>query len=157
MITIVGIGNRFRGDDAVGLLTVQSLSGKVPAEIKRVELEGDQTCLLELMQTTDVMIIVDAIQSSAPAGTTFRIDASSAPLPRDFHAFTTHSMDSVQAIELARTMNRLPKEVIIYGIVGKDFCYTEKLSQQMEESIEIVQDKILGEINSILKNKPIPF
>ncbi|MFZ1080311.1 MAG: hydrogenase maturation protease [Candidatus Kryptoniota bacterium] len=153
MITIVGIGNRFRGDDAVGLLMVKSLSGKVGPEIKTVELEGDQTCLLKLMQTTDAMIIVDAVQSSAPAGTMFRIDASSEPLPQDFHAFTTHSIDSVQAIELARAMNRLPKKVIVYGITGKDYSYSEKLSPQMEESIEIVRRNILGEIDHIQKNE----
>ncbi len=152
MITVVGIGNRFRGDDAVGLLAVKSLRGKVPPEIKTIELEGDQTLLLELMQSTDAIIIIDAIRSAAPVGTILRIDASSDHLPQDLHAFTTHSMDSVQAIELARAMNRLPGKVMIYGIVGKDFSYTEKLSRQMEESINITTNNILREIESLPKN-----
>ena len=88
MTTIIGIGNRFRGDDAVGLLVVKSLAGKVPAEVRTIEFEGDQTRLLEIMQTANAMIIVDAVQSSAAPGTVLRIDASNESVPHDFRAFS---------------------------------------------------------------------
>lgn len=152
-ITVVGIGNHFRGDDAVGMLTIKNLTKKVPSNVKAVELVGDQSYLLELMQSSDVMIVVDAVHSSAPAGTIFRIDASEESIPRDFFTFSTHGIDSMHAIELARSMKLLPKQVIIYGIVGKDFSYSPKLSPQIQESLEIVQNKILNDIDRILKNE----
>ncbi len=158
-VTIVGVGNEFRGDDAVGLMVLKSLKEKVPSEescgadVKTVELTGDQSHLLELMHSTDAMIIIDAVQSAAPAGTIFRVDASEEPIPKEFFSFSTHSIDSAQAIELARALNELPAHIFIYGIVGKDFSYTSKLSTEVKESIEIVETKILNDINCILKNE----
>ncbi len=159
VITVVGAGNEFRGDDAVGLMVLKSLKEKVPSEescgadVKTVELTGDQSHLLELMQSTDAMIIVDAVQSSAPAGTIFRVDASDDPIPKNFFSFSTHSIDSAQAIELARALDRLPAHIFIYGIVGKDFSYTAKLSAEVRESIKAVQTKIMNDISCILKNE----
>ena len=164
-ITIVGVGNEFRGDDVAGLVILRELKGKVSADVRTVELAGDQSHLLELMQSTDTMIIVDAVQSPkspsdkgsfgspAPAGTIFRVDASDDPIPKNFFSFSTHSIDSAQAIELARALDRLPAHIFIYGIVGKDFSYTSKLSPEVKESIEIVETKILNDINCILKNE----
>jgi len=149
MVTIVGIGNRLRGDDAVGLLVVKILTERSHAGTSIFELDGDQLRLLELMAKTETMVIVDAVLSSAMAGTILRIDTSADPVPRDFRFFTTHSFDSFQTIELARAMGRLPKKIIIYGIVGKDFSYTETLSPEVEKSIPIVGDKILQEIEKL--------
>jgi len=149
MVTIVGIGNRLRGDDAVGLLVVKILAERLPAGTSTFGLDGDQLQLLELMTKADTMVIVDAVQSSAKPGAIFRIDASTDPVPRHFRVFTTHSFDSIQTIELARAMGLLPKKMIIYGIAGKDFSYTETMSCEVEESIAIVGNKILREIEKI--------
>jgi len=151
-VIVIGIGNEYRGDDAVGILATRNLAGKMPPEIKTIELTGDQSDLLELMHTANAVIIVDAVRSAAPAGTIFRIDAAEESIPNDFSTFTTHSIDSVQAIELARSMNRLPNQVIVYGIVGKDFSFTSKITPQVRESIDVVRDKILNDLDSILKS-----
>ncbi len=152
-ITVVGIGNQFRGDDAAGVLAVRNLAEQLPPNASAVELEGDQSRLLELMQSASAMIIVDAVQSRAPAGTIFRMDASKESMPQDFFAVSTHGLDLIQAIELARSLNLLPKHVIVYGIVGKDFSYTKTLSPQTQESVEIIQNKVLSDIDLILKDR----
>lgn len=149
-ITIVGVGNEFRGDDAVGLMVLQQLKGNLPAGARTIELTGDQSYLLELMRSTDAMIIVDAVQSSAPAGTIFRVDAGQGPAPKEFLSFSTHSFDSVNAVELARALGSLPGIMLIYGIVGKDFSYTTRRTAEAVEAVEIVRARILNDIDRIL-------
>ena len=150
-ITIVGIGNEFRGDDGVALSILRSLKNELPPQVKTIELTGDQSSLLELMQDTDTMIIIDAVSSAAPAGTIFRVDASGEPFPNDFFAVSTHSIDLAQSIELARTMNRLPDVVLIYGIVGKDFSFTTSFSQRVKDSAEAVRSRIASDVDQIFK------
>jgi len=146
----VGIGNEFRADDGVGLLVLKSLKGVLSSQVKVVELTGDQSNLVELMQRTDNMIIIDAVSSPAPAGTVFQINASEEAFPNNFFTVSTHSIDLAQSIELARTMNQLPDLVLIYGIVGKDFSFTTSMNQQVKESAETVKDKILIDVDRIL-------
>jgi hydrogenase maturation protease len=149
-VTVVGIGNEFRGDDAVGLTVVRQLKERVPAGARTFELTGDQTYLLELMRSTDALIMVDAVQSSAPAGTIFRIDASEEPAPKEFLSFSTHAVDSTAAIELARTLGLLPGRILIYGIVGKGFSFSTTMTAEVKETIDMVQERILGDIECIL-------
>lgn len=154
-VTVVGIGNIFRGDDSVGLLVLRQLEKRVPAGVKTIELAGDQSYLLDIMRSTNAMIIVDAVQSSAPAGTIFRIDATGQPVPSEFVAFSTHAVDSTSAIELARALGLLPDKVLIYGIVGKDFSYTTDLTAEVSEAIEVAQAKILNDVRNALSEDSI--
>ncbi len=150
LVTVVGIGNEFRGDDAVGLKVSGRLKGNMPAGARTVELTGDQSYLLELMRSTNAMIIIDAVQSSAPAGTIFRVDVSKEPAPRDFLSFSTHAFDSIGAIEMGRTLGILPPFVLIYGIVGRDFSFKNSLTPEVEEAIEVIQEKIISDLETML-------
>lgn len=149
-VTVVGIGNEYRGDDAAGLLVLRQLKGNVQAGARTVELTGDQSYLLELMRSTDAMIIVDAVQSSAPAGTIFRVDAGRDAIPKQFLTFSTHSIDSAGAIEMARALGTLPDEIFVYGIVGKEFSYAERITPEVEEAIEVIQERIIQDLGCIL-------
>jgi hydrogenase maturation protease len=146
----VGIGNEFRGDDSAAIFVLKILKDLLPDEVKAVELSGDQSNLLELMQDTDNLIIVDAVSSPAPAGTVFHINASEESFPSSLLTASTHSIDLAQSIELGRALNQLPESVQIYGIVGKDFSFTSSLTQQVKESAETVKDKILSDVDRIL-------
>lgn len=149
-ITVVGIGSEFRGDDAVGLEVLRKLKAELPAAARTAELTGDQSELLELMRSTDAMIIVDAVRSSAPAGTVFRIDASRDPVPEDFVSFSTHAFDSAGAVEMARVLGSLPGTLLIYGIVGRDFSFRRGLTPEVEEVVEIACARIADDAADFL-------
>ena len=150
LVTIVGVGNEFRGDDSVAILVSRILRDTLPDKVEVVELSGDQSNLLELMKDTDNLIIVDAVCSPAPAGTIFRINASEESFPSNFFTASTHSIDLARSIELARALKQLPSSVLVYGIVGKDFSFTPSLTQQVKESAETVKNKIMNDVERIL-------
>ncbi len=154
-VTIVGIGNEFRGDDAVGLKVVRSLESSRPAGVRTMELTGDQSNLLELMRSTNAMIIVDAVQSSAPAGTIFRIEAGKERVPENFLFFSTHSFNSLSAIETARTLGLLPRCLLLYGIVGKDFSHKIGLAEEVEDAIDVIREKIIEDVESVRAHQSV--
>ena len=86
-------------------------------------------------QTTSV--IVDAMRSTAPAGTILRFDAGAEPLP--VGAFrSTHAFGPAAVIELARMMRRLPRSLIVYGIEIADTTYGAPLSRDVAIAVSSV-------------------
>ena len=107
---LIGIGNPDRGDDAAGW----EVAGMVTSwDVSR--LTAGSLSLIDLWCPDDEVVIVDAMKSGAPPGTVVRIDAILNSLPQG--AFTsTHAFGPAAVVELARTMERLPRSLIVYGI-----------------------------------------
>lgn len=151
---MVGIGNEYRADDAVGIKVLDRLAGRMAPEHGRdvglVKLAGDQSYILDLMNSTDVLIIVDSVRSQASPGTIFRIEPAQLPIPKGLTFSSTHGYDPSYLVEMARAMKTLPDTVIIYAIVGRSFGYATTLTPEVEESIDIVVNRIADEIEEVL-------
>jgi len=131
---IIGVGNRYRSDDAIGPIIAERLGG--------IELTGDGAQLLELFKQSNEVIVIDAVQSGAPPGTIFRLDANETPLPREMFTSSTHAFGLPEAIELARTLEQLPRTLIVYGIEGENFTAGTSLSHEVSEAIKLVVTQI---------------
>jgi hydrogenase maturation protease len=112
---VIGIGNPVRGDDRAGM--------EIASRVTGVESHFNHTGgyeMIEIWEGADEVILADAVRSGAPPGTIHRLDASGEPLPVHFTPASTHSAGIAQTIELARSLGRLPRRVLVYGIeVGK--------------------------------------
>jgi hydrogenase maturation protease len=128
---VIGVGNAARGDDAAGLLAARALGG--------IELEGDPTALIELLDGEPEAIVIDAVRSGAPAGTVQRLDVGDRPLPATLRSSaSTHLVGLAEAIELARALGRLPPRVTVYGIEGERFATGAPVSPPVAAAIERV-------------------
>jgi hydrogenase maturation protease len=123
-VLIVGIGNELRGDDAAGLEVARGLAdGDLPSGVLVQALEGEALGLLELWDGVDAVILVDTVRADAGsgAGTVHRVDAGAGPVPERLSRTSSHTISVSEAIELARSLGRLPPEVIVFGIEGSRF------------------------------------
>ena len=143
---VIGIGNRYRGDDALGCLIADEVRKKVPETIEVIEHNGEPASLIECWQEYSTVILIDAVSSGAPAGTIHHIDLQSHPLPVHFHNYSTHAFGIAEAIELARVLKKLPPNITFYGIEGKSFgtqlhwsAFVRKAARKLEQ--EISQDR----------------
>jgi hydrogenase maturation protease len=125
---VIGVGSRWRGDDAAGLEVARRLGG--------LEHEGDPSALIELWAQADHVVVVDAALSGAPPGTVRRFDARSSPLPARTLRSSTHAFGVPDAIELARALGRLPARLEVYAIEGERFASGEGLSAAVRSSVE---------------------
>jgi hydrogenase maturation protease len=119
---IIGIGNEYRGDDAVGLIVVRRLKEHLAGSPTVLEQSGDGAALMEAWQGAEKVIIIDAVMSGAAPGTIHRFDASAQPLPKDAFRCSTHAFGVAEAIELSRALSELPQSLVVYGIEGKNFA-----------------------------------
>ena len=149
-ITVIGIGNAFRGDDAAGLLVVRQLKGSPYDRVEFLEQSGEATALMESMRQKDTVILVDAVQSGAEAGTIHRYDASEKSMPAEFLRCSTHNFSVHDAIEMARALEQLPPQLIVYGIEGSHFDPGAELSPLVQAAVSKAAQQINGELQSLI-------
>ncbi|MDJ0619855.1 MAG: hydrogenase maturation protease [Calothrix sp. MO_192.B10] len=139
-IILIGIGNEFRHDDGVGLAIARQLQPKLPPHITITEASGEGVGLMEMWQDAEIVYLFDAVQSGDKSGTIHRLDAQKQSIPTKFFNYSTHAFSVAEAIELARTLNQLPAQLIIYGVEGKNFTSGVGLSPEVEQAaIEVVE------------------
>ncbi|MCS7197076.1 MAG: hydrogenase maturation protease [Candidatus Bipolaricaulota bacterium] len=147
-VLIIGVGNEYRHDDGVGLVVARALREKNLDGLEILEMSGEGAALIEAFQNAERVIVVDAVCSGATPGTIFRFEAHHQQIPTKFFRYSTHNFGLAEAIELARSLGQLPKELIVYGIEGKDFSLGEGLSVEVAHAAHEVVHRIEKELMS---------
>src|SRR5262245_13707080 len=132
-LLIIGIGNEYRSDDAVGLIVARRLKEQIADAAVVLEQSGDGAALIEAWQGVETVVIIDAMFSGAEPGTIHRFDANAHPIPKSPLRNSTHSFSVAEAIELSRVLDNLPRHMLVYGIEGKNFVAGSCLSVEVEK------------------------
>ena len=158
-LRIIGCGNLDRGDDAAGLLVARRLHAlgvgtpgvEIPAvEIPVVEItehSGESFSLMDCWAGFENVILVDATAPSGKPGQVQVWNARVERLPEDVFPCSTHAFGVREAVELARTMNRLPRALLIYGIEGKQFSFAAPLSVEVERAVASVVEQLAMQLS----------
>jgi len=144
-LTVIGVGNRFRHDDAAGLEVATRLHALEPAGVRVVEEEGEPASLLEAWAGVDEALVIDAVDSRAPAGRMHRFEVGLDPLPVELFRHSTHALGVADAVELGRELDRLPRRLAIYGIEGENFEAGEGLTPIVEVAVQELVDELYAE------------
>lgn len=150
-ILIIGVGNEYRSDDAIGLLVVRALQARKLPNTSVIEATGEGTALLEAWKGAEAVILVDAVTSRAPAGTIHQLDAQSGPISPELFSLSTHAFSVAEAVELARVLGDLPQRLTIYGIEGKHFVAGMGLSPEVERAAQEAVESIAHLVQSWLE------
>ncbi len=148
-ITVIGVGNAYRGDDGLGPAVTDALRGRAPSSVSIVECEQELSRLLDAWEGAGAAIVVDAIEPGDAPGGVHRFDATAGPIPARPFRSSTHAFGVGEAIELGRALGRLPRVVIVYGIEGVDFTAGEELSPSVAAGVEAVANAILSDIERL--------
>ena len=145
LILLIGVGNKYRSDDGVGLVVAREIRQKQLSSISVKEESGEGAALMEAWEGYQSVIIVDAVSSGAKSGTIFKIDANKKKVPVKFFHYSTHAFNVAEAIELARTMNTLPKRILIFGVEGENFTAGTNISHVVQKAANQVIKQIISE------------
>ncbi len=142
-VLLIGIGNFYRGDDAVGRIIARQIKLRKLPRLLAIEHGGEGTSLMELWKDEAQVIVVDAISSCNVPGKIHRFDAHLQPLPAQIFGVSTHAFGLAEAVELARALKQLPNRLIVFGIEGNQFKIGTQLSLPVQEAIPHVIERIL--------------
>jgi hydrogenase maturation protease len=149
-ILIVGVGNRYRRDDAVGLYVVRKIRQRNIPGIDIIDHCNDAAALIERWSGCELAIIVDCIYDENKSAGEIRrfhpLKESLTALPG--RLLSSHSLDLIGAIEIARNLGRLPVDLMVYGIVGRDFDHGEKMTASVMEAADSLVEEIARRVST---------
>ncbi|HET9016462.1 MAG TPA: hydrogenase maturation protease [Thermomicrobiaceae bacterium] len=146
-VVVVGLGNRLRGDDAVGPLVADRLAGRTPPGVTVLSHEGDPTDLLEVWDGADLCVVVDAVWSGSAPGTLHRVEPLAGPLRTRLDFPSSHGFDLPGTVALARVLGRLPRRLVVLGVEAAGFDRGAALSPPVAAALPAAVDAMLAEID----------
>ncbi|WP_243087087.1 hydrogenase maturation protease [Streptomyces sp. 891-h] len=166
--TVVGVGNVHRRDDGVGPAVIARLArhteeGTLPASVRLRVSDGEPARLLDLWEGADSVIVVDAVRTPRPVpGRVHRLEADDVVLQPEAGAGSasspsSHGLGLGAALRLARTLGRLPRHLVVYGVEAADTSLGTGLTPRAAEAVGPLADRIVQEIRGLrLRARPVP-
>lgn len=143
---IICLGNLWRGDDAAGLLAARELRERLAVPTRVFEADGDGLAFLDLIEGAARVILIDAVKGGGQPGRIIRLDLSQESRWGAAVPCSTHALGLGEAIDLARTLGRLPQFVIFYGIVIESVELGAPLSEPVQEGIDRIVSQVKEEV-----------
>ncbi len=144
-VLIVCIGNDLVADDGVGPAVYEELCRRRLPSTVRLRLMGlGGMAMLGEFAGEDLLIVVDALQLGADAGTVHMLPWDQLPVSASH--VSCHGIGIREAVEVSRRLypEQTPSEVYLVGTEGKCFdTLGEGLSPEVAVSITSVADKVL--------------
>lgn len=151
---LIAIGNPFWRDDAAGIAVARQVRAAAPAGVEVVELGGDPASLLEALQDADLIVIVDAVRSSAMPGSIHRIEVAGGDrIPDHRPRGSSHALALGDLLALARTLDRLPRHLVLIGIEAAELGPGAGLSPAVAAAVETVTRQALREFSHPLTSR----
>ena len=131
---VVGIGNRDRGDDAVGPIVCDRVRLRAP-HLDTWVVEADPSSLVVTWRPDDEVVLVDAVVTGAPPGTVHRLDPGTLATG---HLLSTHGVGIADTIRLSELLHSLPTRLWILGVEAVSFEMGAPLSVAVARVIDTV-------------------
>lgn len=156
-LLVIGCGNEWASDDAVGLRVIRSLketaADRLPDGVELIEAGTPGLNLLDLWDGCDRAILVDAVRSGSPPGTVHCFEASLLP-PRDAMPVSSHGVNIIDAVELARLLGRLPRHLTVVGVeILSEAPFHTGLTPEVEAALPLACERVLEIAGRLLSER----
>lgn len=144
-VLVIGIGNEFRGDDAVGLVVARRLRAHGGPGLEVREASGEATELMRLWEGHARVVVIDAMRSGRLPGTVARLDVRQDWPDAEAGTFaSSHALGLREAVALARALDSLPRSLVVVGVEGATFAPGEPLTPAVAAAVEQVVASVLS-------------
>jgi len=150
-IIILGMGNKFFGDDGVGIVIAEKLKEHLTdfPQITVEETNWGGFRIIDLLSGYKSAIIIDALTTGKqPAGYIHQLDYKD--LINSVRMVSFHDLNFATAVEFAREIRiPMPEEISVYAIeIEKSDYFSERLTKDVVDSVHRCVQMIVGEITS---------
>jgi hydrogenase maturation protease len=146
-IALIGVGNDFRHDDAVGWVVVERLRARtLPPGVQLLTCDGDPGRLIGCWEDADLAVVVDAAHAHpGHPGRVHRLELGAREVAHS-RATSSHGLGLGEAVDLARVLGCLPGRLVIYAVEGADSSLGRGLSPAVADVVEPLVRRVEDEI-----------
>jgi hydrogenase maturation protease len=144
---IVGLGNEYRSDDAVGVIVARRVVATSPSTVDLGPI-GEPLELLNRWDGATIAVVIDATRSGSPPGTLRVLDLDEHDTATNIDASggwaSTHGLNVIEVYQLARVLGSAPAHLVVVGIEGEHFEDGLGLSPPVERVVGPATKIVLG-------------
>lgn len=147
-ILVLGLGNLVMTDDALGVRVVEALEQRFEFPEQVCLLDGGTLGLdlLPRLEGIDKLLVIDALEMDAEAGTVFRIVGED--VPRAFaNKLSVHQMGLQDLLAVAELQGHLPPELVVWGAQSASIEMGTELSNAMFPALDKIVDAVVQELS----------
>lgn len=145
---VIGVGNRFRSDDGVGLAVATEIAARQLPDVEVTLSDGEPTGLLDSWSDLDLAVVIDAVlcEPSAPG----RIWRSTIDNLRNVTtAASSHALGIPEALLLGRALGRVPRELVVIAVEAATLDLGLGLSVPVSAAVPDAVEAVLTELNRV--------
>lgn len=142
---VIGVGNRWRRDDAAGIAVIDALRECVDNGVALVESDGEPTRLLDSFALAPKVVMVDAVVTGAEPGTIHRFTGEELPDQMGIGQ-SSHLVQLVETIELGKLLGKLANGLVLIGIEATNFDNGEGMTDPVAASVATAVEAVLAEL-----------
>ena len=142
---VIGVGNRWRRDDAAGLEVIDALRRRVDDSVSLVESDGEPTRLLDAFALAPRVIMVDAVVTGGSPGTVHRFSDEDLPDGMGIGQ-SSHLVQLYETIALGKLLDKLPNGLNLIGIEASDFDNGEGMTDAVAAGVGAATEAVLMEL-----------
>jgi hydrogenase maturation protease len=142
---IIALGHEYRKDDGFGAYVLRELEKEAAGSGQLLFHEGDVSDLLERWSDRRV-IVIDACESQGVPGRLHVLKPLLLPclVPED--PVSSHGLGLAKTIELGEVLGKLPRDLTVFTVEGRDFSSGEGLSEEVGAAV----GQALGSLRKLL-------
>ncbi|MCF6239417.1 MAG: hydrogenase maturation protease [Candidatus Marinimicrobia bacterium] len=148
-LTVIGVGNRLRGDDAVGPLLIDALATLPDLDLELVDAGSDVLGILEYFEGRKHVLVVDACCMGKESGTLVSFDPAQAELILDKDPMSLHGLGLAEALGMADSLQMLPGNLKIIGIEPDSIQFNSTLSPPVQRALKLAIEKVQAEVQQL--------
>jgi hydrogenase maturation protease len=150
-IGLLGLGNLMRTDDAVGMLTLRSMTedGRLPPEVHAIEGGSLGLDLLDSLRGVSHLLALDAVDTGVTPGTLVRFEGDE--LARLPVSKSVHLLGFSDLMGVLRLMDAAPVEVVLLGVQPESTDWGTVLTPAVETARKDLVQAALGQIERWLE------
>ena len=148
-LTVIGIGNRLRGDDGAGPLVIDRLKAMDHPQLELIDAGSDAIGLLEFFEGRDRVLIVDACQMGKQPGEYAIFTAAEVDAVLDHDLQSLHGLGLSEMLRMGSDLGMLPDDLSILGIQPETLAFQEGLSVRVNAAADRVVAEILADLQEV--------
>lgn len=141
-IVVLGLGNMLMADDGIGLAALTRLQDEwfVPPDVDLVDGGTWGMNLLPIIEGTDRLLVLDAIDHGREPGTLLRLENDDVPR---FLAtkLSPHQIDLREVLALAQLRGTIPAELVAVGLQPEKIEMSTELSPAVQARLGVMVEE----------------
>lgn len=149
-LLVLGLGNVLLEDDGAGAAAVSLLLDRyeVPPGVRVLDGGTLGLSLLPYLESADAVILVDAIRADAAPGEILRLEGDDVA-PAVATRLSVHQIGVVDLLDGARWLDRLPKTLVLAGVVPQSMELGVRLSDPVQRSLDALIARVVDEARDL--------